>query len=226
MAREEGIGESASASEIADLYDRWSVTYDTDENRTRDLAGQVLRAELPELTAGDVVELGCGTGRNTVWLAERARSVTGVDFSPAMLEKARRKISDDRVRFVQHDIRTALPFEPESTDLVVGTLVLEHIRNMAVVFAECARVLRRGGHLFVCELHPYRQWGGGQAQFTAPGGEESVRVPAYVHEVSEYVNGGIAAGFHVVRLGEWRDDRDRLEAASARLLSVLYRRRP
>lgn len=209
--------------EVDALYDRWAATYDTDQNRTRDLAGRVLRTESADLVAGDVVELGCGTGRNTVWLVERARSLTGVDFSTAMLEEARRKISDDRVRFVRHDIRAALPLLGDSADLVVITLVLEHIEDLGFVFGECARVLRPGGYLWACELHPSRQWKGGQAQFVAPGEREAVRVPAYVHEVSEYVNAAIAADLRIVQMGEWRDDRNRAEASPPRLLSVLYR---
>ncbi len=213
--------------DIAALYDRWSATYDTDENRTRDLAGEVLRAELVELAGGDIVELGCGTGRNTVWLAERARSLVAVDFSSAMLERAQERAPregfGERVRFLEHDIRTALPLEAASVDLVVIALVLEHVEDLGFVFGECARLLRPGGLVWLCELHPYRQWAGGQAQFSAPGERERTRVPAFVHEASEYVNAGIESGFRVQRMGEWRDARDRTEAALPRLLSILYR---
>lgn len=210
--------------EVEALYDRWAATYDTDENRTRDLAGEVLRSELGELVEADVVELGCGTGRNTGWLAERSGSVVAVDFSRSMLDEARRKISDARVRFLEHDIRSALPLGSGSADLVAIALVLEHVAAIEPVFGECARVLRSGGHLFVCELHPYRQWAGGQARFTVPGSSDSVRVPAFLHSVSEFVNAGIAAGLCVERLGEWRDERDEAESVPPRLLSLLYRR--
>lgn len=214
-------------NDIAALYDRWAPTYDTDENRTRDLAGEVLRAELAELAGGDIVELGCGTGRNTSWLAERARSLVAMDFSCAMLgrarERARREGLGERVRFLEHDVRTALPLDAVSADLVAIALVLEHIEDLGFVFGECARLLRPGGLLWMCELHPYRQWAGGQAQFSVPGERERTRVPAFVHEASEYVNAGIETGLRVRRMGEWRDVRDRTEAALPRLLSILYR---
>lgn len=214
----------AAAGEIPALYDRWSESYDTDTNRTRDLAGAVLRNELDGLVDVDVVELGCGTGRNTAWLLERARSLTALDFSSGMLEKARTRMAGSGVRFVQHDIRTPLPLEDASADLVVITLVLEHVAHPGSVFLECFRVLRTGGAVFVCELHPYRQWSGSVAQFTEPVTGECTKVPAYEHSVSELVNDGLAAGLRPVRLGEWRDPADEAAGRAPRLLSVLYRR--
>ena len=54
------------------LYDRWSTTYDTVENKTRDLEKQACRTVLGDLRFKRVLELGAGTGKNTVWLAEHA----------------------------------------------------------------------------------------------------------------------------------------------------------
>lgn len=209
---------------IASLYDRWSHTYDSDANPTRDLASEVLRTAIGAVVGGDVVELGCGTGRNTGWLAAQARSLVGVDFSPGMLEKARARAVGERVRFIEQDLRDGLPLGDESADLVVIMLVLEHVEDVDPVFSECARVLRPGGHLFTCELHPYRQWAGAQAQFTDGATGERTRVPAHVHEVSEFVNGAIAAGMRLVRLDEWRAEVDGAEDTSPRLLSALHQR--
>lgn len=215
------------AGEIAGLYDRWSHSYDAAPNRTRDLASVVLRTELGAIeggVSGEVVELGCGTGRNTVWLAERARRVVALDFSAGMLEKARERVESDAVRFIQHDVRSPLPLPSASADLAVITLVLEHVEDLAPVFGECARVLWPGGRLSVCELHPYRQWAGGQAQFTETGEETTTRVPVYTHEVSEFVNAGVGAGMGLTRMGEWADERDTAEGAPPRLLSLMFER--
>ena len=96
---------AANKSEIAAAYDRWAETYDSDPNRTRELAAQVLRKV--DLTFEDhkVIEVGCGTGHNTEWLAKRAADVTALDFSEAMLRRARERLQASRVRFIQHDIR-------------------------------------------------------------------------------------------------------------------------
>jgi malonyl-CoA O-methyltransferase len=127
------------------------------------------------------------------------------------------------VRFVQHDVRTTWPVVDVSVDVVIGNLVLEHVQHLAPVYAEAARVLRPGGQLFLCELHPFRQLRGGQAHFVDAANGETVHVEAFAHSASEYVNKGIAAGLVLRELGEW------LEAAATpgappRLLSVLFDR--
>jgi ubiquinone/menaquinone biosynthesis C-methylase UbiE len=74
---------------IACAYDRWSQVYDVDANATRDLDAAVLRARPGEFTGRDVLELGCGTGKNTEWLALYARQILALDFSEE-LSPARR----------------------------------------------------------------------------------------------------------------------------------------
>jgi malonyl-CoA O-methyltransferase len=100
-------------------------------------------------------------------------------------------------------------------------LVLEHVERLQPIFGEAARVLRWGGDLFVCELHPMRQMLGRQAEFTNPRTGERERVAAFLHDVSEYVNGGLQTGFTLGRLGEWRDT-GAGQADLPRLLSVQF----
>jgi ubiquinone/menaquinone biosynthesis C-methylase UbiE len=201
---------------IAAAYDRWAQTYESEPNRTRELAASVLREHGPALDGRDLVEVGCGTGYNTAWFDERARSVVAMDFSEGMLRQAQTRVRSPRVRFVRHDIRERWPVEDASADLVVDVLVLEHVEQFGPVFAEAVRVLRPGGELFVCELHPFRQIAGRQAEFTSPETGECVRVAAFIHDVSEYVNTALAAGFALLHVGEWRDE----GVALPRLLSI------
>jgi malonyl-CoA O-methyltransferase len=105
----------------------------------------------------------------------------------------------------------------------VGNLVLEHVAALAPVFAESARVLRRGGELFLCELHPFRQWRGGQAHFADAATGETVHVAAHVHSMSEYVNGGLEAGLTLRHVGEWLEN-EAAEGAPPRLLSIRFTR--
>jgi SAM-dependent methyltransferase len=58
------------------------------------------------LTPGRAIDLGCGTGANAVFLAERGFAVTGVDFAPAALAKARARAAAAgvEVRFVEDDL--------------------------------------------------------------------------------------------------------------------------
>jgi SAM-dependent methyltransferase len=122
----------------------------------------VVRYDLPRLgrlDGRDVVHLQCHIGTDTVSLARLgARSVTGLDFSPAALDAARalaRRANAD-VRFVEADVDDAVGvLGAESADLVytgIGAICwLPHIRRWADVVAG---LLRPGGRLFIREGHP------------------------------------------------------------------------
>lgn len=208
---------------VARAYDRWAAQYDSDRNATRDLDAHVVRRAPLELTGHRVLELGCGTGKNSAWLAERAGELVALDFSAGMLAVARERVRAANVRFVEHDIREPWPVQSGAFDVVVGNLVLEHVRDLVPVYAESARVLRVGGQLFLCELHPYRQLLGGQAHFTDGATQQTVPVTAFLHTTSEYVNGALAAGFVLREMGEWLED-DAPDGAPPRLLSLRFER--
>ena len=211
-------------AEISTAYNRWSAQYDNDRNLTRDLDAHVLRqAKSLALSGKEVLEFGCGTGKNTQYLAQHARQLVAMDFSEGMLRVAEARVPDAHVRFVQHDVREPWPLADSSVDVVVGNLVLEHIEQLSPVFAEAARVLRNGGTLYLCELHPFRQWRGGQAHFTELSTGETVQVSAFVHSVSDYINGAISQQFVLAELGEWRED-DAAADALPRLLSLRFTR--
>lgn len=214
----------SNKSDIATAYDRWAETYDTVSNKTGARAAEALREMKLEFAGRDVIEVGCGTGYNTAWLAERGAQVTAMDFSAGMLAKARERLKDSNVRLLHHDVRRPWPLPDDAADLIVSMLILEHVENLKDVFAEAARTLRAGGELFLCELHPMRQLMGGQAQFISGTTGERELVTAFLHNVSDYVNHGLAAGFELRRLDEWRDE-GADETSFPRLLSLLFARR-
>jgi malonyl-CoA O-methyltransferase len=170
----------------------------------------------------DVLELGSGTGKNTSYLAQRARHVTAIDFSEGMIARAHQRIVTNNVQFVKHDVRDTWPVDSASADVVVANLILEHVHDLAPVFFEAARVLRPNGQFYFCELHPYRQLTGGQANFIDPDTGEAVQVMAHVHTVSEYVMSGIETGFNLLSLGEWTED-DAPPNTPPRLISCLFK---
>lgn len=218
------MSEPSGLSDVGAAYDLWAESYDTDENRTRELAGVVLRESGLELAGRDVVEVGCGTGRNTAWLAARAAGVVGLDLSDGMLRRARERVGSPAVRLLRHDVRTPWPLADAVADLVVAMLVLEHVERLAPVFREAARVLRPDGALFLCELHPVRQMLGRRAEFTHPETGATERVAAFLHDVSEYVNEAVAAGLELSRLEEPRDPGAGV-SSPPRLLALTLRRR-
>lgn len=216
---------SSAADEIASDYDAWSKTYERVENRTRDLAAKALRRHSFDLPNGCALEIGCGTGLNTRFLAERFQSVVALDFSVGMLEQARQNISVANVEFVQQDVRTDWAVETGLVDLIVCTLVLEHIEDLRRVFAEARRALRAGGEFLIYELHPFRQLQGGRAQFRSRDSDEIKLIRAFPHNVSDFVNAGVEAGFEVVRLEELCDEQDAATNALPRIFALQLRAR-
>jgi malonyl-CoA O-methyltransferase len=186
---------------VRESYDRWADQYDDNPNRTRDLNIQCLRrAELP-LAGARVFEAGCGTGLNTEYLAAHAQ-VMAMDFSEAMLERARKRVEQPTVRFEVGDVTQSWPVADATCDLVVITLVLEHIEQLGPVFSQARRVLPDGGLLYIAELHPYRQLAGGQARFTPDGSDREELVPVWRHSISEYLSEALRARFGLQRIAE------------------------
>ena len=119
---------------VRQSYNSWSATYDLVENKTRDLEARACREILSGISFETVIELGCGTGKNTEWLAERAKHVTAIDLSEEMQAVARRKIKAANVSFKLADIKEPWDFAGENADLITCSLILEHIDNLDVVF--------------------------------------------------------------------------------------------
>ena len=187
---------------VQKAYDRWAATYDSQENPTRDLAGKVLRSfEALFADLRVVVECGCGTGRNTPWLADRAGKVIGLDFSEHMLAIARSAVHSSRVEFFQQDLRDPWPVDGAAADLVFFNLVLEHIEDLAPVFAEARRVLAPGGHVLLTEYHPDRVRRGGTAIIRTEA--EEVAIPNFFHSLERFREAAGVEGLSLLESREW-----------------------
>ncbi len=207
--------------DIRAAYSAWATTYDTDRNLTRDLDAVVTHELLASLRSGTILEIGCGTGKNTAFLAQDGAHVLALDFSEGMLAQARTKLPAAlaaNVTFTVADLTRRWPCADGSVDLVVCNLVLEHIADLASVFGEAARCLRAGGTFFVCELHPFRQYGGSKAAFQR--GDTRTEIPAFVHHLSAFLDAAAGAGLMLTRLREWWHPEDR--QTPPRVVSFLF----
>lgn len=201
-------------------YNLWSVDYDEVVNKTRDLEAVALRSALSKNTYYKVLEIGCGTGKNTVWLLENAETVVAADFSPAMLEKAKLKIGATNVQFVQLDVRNEWAFTENSFDLITCSLILEHIENLGFVFQQAQKVLKKGGIFYLGELHPFKQYQGSKARFETEDG--TFVLECFTHHVSDFFKNAAQNGFEAVSLDEWFDDADR--QLVPRILAMKFRK--
>lgn len=203
---------------IQAAYDQWSGSYDADENLTRDLDGAVTESQLGGNRVKALLELGCGTGKNTGLLATLAEQVTALDFSAAMMAQARRKTAGLPVHFCRADLTAGWPFAAESFELLTANLVLEHIQNLDFVFCEAGRVLVDGGRFYLSELHPFRQYQGKKAVFRLDG--ETREIQAFVHHLSDFLSAGAAHGFRLLELKEWWHAAD--QGKPPRLVTALF----
>jgi malonyl-CoA O-methyltransferase len=206
---------------IQAAYNNWATTYDRDRNLTRDLDEVVTRKTLAHRRCQSILEIGCGTGKNTALLAEIDERVLALDFSHAMINRAREKLSFDHVTFAVADLTTPWPCEDQSVDLIVCNLVLEHIGDLSFIFSEAFRALVAGGHFFICELHPFRQYQGIKANFKRDQGTTTV-IPAFVHHISEFIHAAQSNGLTIESLKEWWHEDD--QAKLPRLVSFLFKK--
>ncbi len=110
---------------------------------------------------GRVLDAGCGGGGMPLSFAEEAGFVVGIDlvnrFGQAGVMLARER-SLANLRFLQADGQ-ALPFRSEAFDWVFSHAVIEHVADAPRYLQECARVLRRGGSMYLSTA-PYLSFAG------------------------------------------------------------------
>lgn len=203
---------------IQKAYNEWSETYDTDRNLTRDLDEQIMKEALADLRFNSILEIGCGTGKNTAFLIQIGARVHALDFSQGMIEKAKEKVKAANVRFEMADLTQRWPCEDRAYDLIVCNLVLEHIEDLPFIFSEAFRVLEQGGKFLINELHPFRQYEGKKARFEKDEGVSEI--PAFVHHISSFVNAASDNGLTLTKLNERWHMED--ENKPPRIVSFLF----
>ena len=204
-----------------EAYNKWAAQYDTNENRTRDLEAKVLRQTLSQLSFRNCLEIGCGTGKNSVWLVEQCDHLTGIDLSEEMLAKAKARINNAKAALKLADITQSWSFANKPFDLIAFSLVLEHIENLGHIFREAAACLAPGGYIYIGELHPFKQYSGSKARFET---EETVHiVPCFDHHLSDFVTAAKKHGLTLIEVDEYFDDNNR--ATIPRILMLLFQKK-
>ncbi len=183
-------------------YDRWAPGYDAYDNPLIALEQPIVRAHIGDPAGLDVLDVGCGTGRHALWMAERGAQVTGVDFSGGMLAVLRDKGTPPGLELVEHDLRTGLPRPNASADLVTCCLVLEHLQSLGEMFAEMARVARPGGRVLLSDFHPEMLRRGYHARFREDPGGPKFQMKGAAHTVSDYVMAATNAGLSITHASE------------------------
>lgn len=204
---------------ISKAYNSWASQYDTNLNKTRDLDKKATIETLSNYHFNNVLELGCGTGKNTEWLLTKATHITGLDFSENMLLKAKEKINSTKVIFQQADLNEKWEVKNQSFDLITSSLTLEHIQNLDFIFNQSNQKLVDNGLFFICELHSFKQYIGSKARFETKNGIEELEV--YMHHISEYLEIAKKNNFKLIELKEWFDENNN---DLPRLISFVFKK--
>lgn len=137
---------------VREMFDRISPIYDA-MNRVMtvglDHRWRTLAAESAVRPGDAVLDACCGTGDLALACLRAGGHVTGLDFSPRMLERAR--IKAPSIRWVQGDL-LALPFADESFDAATVGFGVRNVADLDAAFRELRRVLRPGGRLACLEI--------------------------------------------------------------------------
>jgi phosphatidylethanolamine/phosphatidyl-N-methylethanolamine N-methyltransferase len=140
-------------------YTRWAPLYDAVCGPIFE-SGRRAAAQAAAQVGGRILEVGVGTGLSFDDYGDDTE-VTGIDFSKAMIAKARERLSDGRYRHIR-DVRLmdahALDFADGRFDCVVAQFVITLVAHPERVLDECARVVRPGGEIILVN-HLYSERG-------------------------------------------------------------------
>ncbi len=129
---------------IAETFGRAAPTYDAAATLQKRVAARA-RLGLPE-QAGEILDMGCGTGQETVALRQRypLAALTGLDLSEGMLSFASGRSELANCRWINGDIEE-LPFTVGEFDLVFSSLAVQWCENLSEVLAQVHSILKPGG---------------------------------------------------------------------------------
>lgn len=181
-------------------YREWRPTYEDTVQDAMDLALLDELAGVDWAAVARAADLGCGTGRTAAWLrAHGAGAIDGVDLVPEMLEAARERGAHASLR--EGDVADT-GLEGGAYDLVIASLVDEHLPALEPLYGEARRLARPGGAFVLVGFHPHFIMSTGMpTHFTGASGEP-LAISTYVHLLGDHVTAGLGAGLVLAEMRE------------------------
>ncbi len=202
-ATEPGAG-VADQEAVTRAYDRTARWYDLYDAPMELLGTRRRRRRLLRRARGRVLEVGVGTGRNVEHYPAGVE-IVGIDVSPAMLERARRRAADRTGVTLMHADVQDLPFDDGAFDTAVATCVFCSVADPVQGLREVARVVRPEGRILLLEhVRPRNPLLGRLAELLSP-----LTRRLFGFNVDRRTEDNIAtAGLEIVdvrRSGVWRE---------------------
>lgn len=175
-------GMASHHENILDQFSRQAVPFSTAAPMRDE---RVLDAIVEATSAGsddDVLDVACGPGIVACAFARRARQVTGIDLTPAMLERAKKLAAEQGLHNVSWTCGDVLPlpFADASFSVVVSRLAFHHFEQPVSVLREMKRVCRPGGRVLVADLYASAE----PSKATAMHRMECMRDPSHVRALT------------------------------------------
>lgn len=99
-----------------------------------------------------ILDVGCGIGALSFYLAQKGAKVTGIDLSKSAIEVCKKENTLRGLNINFKEMNAQIPdFEDESFDMIVGSRVIHHLPNLELFFKECKRLLKEKGYIVFIE---------------------------------------------------------------------------
>lgn len=143
-------------AEVIDQFTRQAEPFAQRHGYSKDALLDLMAECAAAKSSDKLLDVACGPGIISCYFAKRVGHVTGLDFVPAMLERARRYQAEQQVTNVdwQQGSSTAMPFEDSEFDCVVTRFSFHHFLDPRAALGEMKRVCKPGGAVLVCDVAP------------------------------------------------------------------------
>ncbi|MGN9863454.1 class I SAM-dependent methyltransferase [Bacillus swezeyi] len=217
-------------------WDRFADTYAANHTEQGDIHKEVflnpaLFSLMGNVKNKNVLDAGCGEGYLSRMLAKAGARVTAVDYSPRMIEIAKKRTPNGLpIRYQQGNLENLHDLEDQSFDLIVSNMVIQDLADYEKAFQEMHRLLADGGCFIFSILHPCFITPESGWEKTADGQKLHWNVDQYFYEgayeqrlgdqekmlffhrtLTSYINTLIHTGFHVESIVEPKPAKEMLE---------------
>lgn len=180
-----------------EFYNAWAQNYDFEENSTIFADEKTFPQIYLSKKVDKCLEIGCGSGRHINRLEAISNELTMFDISDEMMEIARKKSNKANTKFILNDILNFDFDEDEKFDLIIISLVIEHIQHLEPLFNKIHKLLKPMGRLCLSEIHYSRMLNGSGARFFDEQQNKEIRGQSFSHDEIEIENAAILSGLEI-----------------------------